>query len=286
MGSWEELSSFNQWMGEHVPGLSTDKGRKARVGYGFSQVMQTPTDLTVSDLIPEDVPYAGVFGGYGSWYSLSNKTLRGFQLFVGILGPTAQAEDVQKFIHNDLGLGTDPKGWDNQLNNELLVNINYELSRKVWSYGEFGPGKFMTDIAVGGGGALGNYYTGLTGQLEWRIGWGVPRGFATLVESDGRGIWMNPVLDAPHDRWSVYFSFIPKVSVIGYTVLYETNTFTDHPHPGVDYDATPLTLNYGLHISKGRFSIHFNASYHPKNLVENELDTDTSFGSLTFEYLF
>ena len=164
--------------------------------------------------------------------------------------------------------------------------MNYELNRKIWSYGQFGPRRFMTDLAVGAGGGLGNFYTGLTGQAEWRIGWGMPRGFTTLIEGDGRGVNMNPVIDTPHDKWSAYFSLIPKVSAIGYTVLYDTNTFRDHPHPGVDYNRFPVALNYGIHVSKKRFSAHFTATFHPSNIVENNLDTDTSFGTIAVEYLF
>jgi hypothetical protein len=41
-----------------------------KASYGFSQSMQTPTDLTNPDLNTGDVPYAGALGGCASWYQL------------------------------------------------------------------------------------------------------------------------------------------------------------------------------------------------------------------------
>lgn len=288
MESWDEASAFSQWVGNVIPGLDTTAGddRKIKVSYGFNQTIQTPTDLTESALIPDDVPYAGVLGGYASYYRLNNKDLHAFQLFIGILGPSSYAKEMQKFIHNDLDMGSDPKGWDNQLYNELLINLNYEAKRKIWTWGTQAERSFSTDISLGAGGALGNYCTGLSGQAEWRIGWGLPQGFTSLVSSSGRGVGMNPVIDVPHDKWSFHFSFVPRVSALAYTVLYDTNTFKDHPHPGVEYENFPVALNYGIHVSKKRLSLHWTATYHPFNIVEIPSETDTSFGTLAIEYLF
>lgn len=288
MESWDDASKFSQWIGRTIPGLGTaiGDGRMVKTSYGFSQSMQTPTDLTESDLIKDDVPYAGVLGGYASWYRLNNQELRAFQIYAGMLGPASFAEETQKFIHNDLDMGTDPKGWDNQLYNEPILNLNYEADQKIWSWGDQGKRRFSTDIALGGGGAFGNYFTGGYLQAEWRLGWGVPQGFTTLVESGGGGVGMNPVLNIPHDTWSLHFSFVPRVSAMGYTVFFDTNTCKDHPHPGIDYNRFPLALNYGIHLSKKRFSIHWNATYYPDEIVYTAQGTDTNFGTLTIEYLF
>ena len=119
-----------------------------------------------------------------------------------------------------------------------------------------------------------------------RFGWGLPQGFTTLIEGSGRGIGMNPVIDVPHDKWSLYFSFIPRVSAIGYFALYEGQAFEDHPHPGVDFNHFPVALNYGVHLSKKRFSLHWSATYHTDDIVYNRSGTGTSFGTLAIEYLF
>lgn len=288
MESWDEASSFSQWVGRTVPGLGTsaDDDQKVKVGYGLNQLIQTPTDLTDPDLIPNDVPYAGVLGVYASWYRLNNNKLRAFQIYGGILGPSSYAEEMQKFIHNDLDMGTDPQGWDNQLYNQLLLNLNYEINQKIWTWGEQAVRSFSTDLALGGGGGLGNYFTGLSLQGEWRFGWGLPQGFTTMLEGSGRGIGMNPVIDVPYDKWSLHFSFIPRISALGYFALYEGRAFEDHPHPGVDFNNFPVALNYGVHFSKKRFSFHWTATYHPYDIVDNGLGTDTGFGTLAIEYLF
>jgi hypothetical protein len=55
-----------------LPGLESaaKDGRMVKASYGFSQSMQTPTDLTNPDLNTGDVPYAGALGGCASWYQL------------------------------------------------------------------------------------------------------------------------------------------------------------------------------------------------------------------------
>ena len=94
------------------------------VHYKLGQNMYTPSDLTRSDHIVGDRPYAGiVYAGIGYEFfrdPMSSWTHYG-ELDFGMIGPSAQCKQTQKFIHKILNC-RDPKGWDNQLHDEFVVN--------------------------------------------------------------------------------------------------------------------------------------------------------------------
>ena len=77
-------------------------------------------------------------------------------------------------------------------------------------------------------------------SLEWRFGWGVPRGFVETADPPGYGVMVNPSLGAP-EGFCIYFSIVARISALGYTVFWDGNTFGESPHPGIPYD----TINRG-----------------------------------------
>jgi hypothetical protein len=67
------------------------------------------------------------------------------QGYVGCLGPGSGAED--------LDLGEPPQGWDNQLVNRALGNLNYEYCYKLLVDAAdqyFIPGRYAQGFSVGG----------------------------------------------------------------------------------------------------------------------------------------
>lgn len=194
--SWEDTSGFSQWIGRTIPGLdpASHEGSKVKTSTGFSQQLQTPSDLSNTELDLNDVPYAATLGAYFAWYTASNQRYRAFQIYGGVVGPAAQGEAVQKFIHDDLGWGPSPMGWDNQLSNEPLLNVNYEASEKIASWGTQQSGKFSSDLSGGLGVGLGNYFTGAYTQIDWRFGWGLPKDSLHWLEEQGARLVRFPWL--------------------------------------------------------------------------------------------
>ncbi len=104
----EARKGLSLWIGRHFPGLGDDGagGRIVRRATGVSFVLQTPEDIENPDPQPNDVPWAGVGGLATSWSSYDNRRLAALQVFVGCMGPCSGAEQVQVFVHDDLGLAT------------------------------------------------------------------------------------------------------------------------------------------------------------------------------------
>ena len=103
---------------------------RTAAGYAFGQNIYTPDNIDVPTLIPNDRPYAGWL--YGGVY-LQRATAREFDHFeinLGLIGPSSQAEQVQKEIH-DIFNAIEPRGWDHQLGDEVAFNFIYRRKWKI-----------------------------------------------------------------------------------------------------------------------------------------------------------
>jgi hypothetical protein len=279
-----EPSKFSGWVSRTIPGLSDRADRIVKRGTGLTQVMMTPEDISNPEPQPGDVPWAGSLGWSESWYAFDNTTLNAFQIYAGILGPYSFAEEFQVQIHDWIN-ADEPLGWDNQLKTEPLLNLNYAYKRKVFTYGTYKSG-FASDVAIGGEGGLGNFMTFARGSLEWRFGWGVPKGFINTADPAGYGITFNPQEGAP-GKLCFYFSIVARISAMAYTVFWDGNTFRESPHPGLPYDTINRGAVFGLHIASRRYSMHFNFySYNELPFESVNPVTDLSWGNITFEYRF
>ncbi len=285
--SWDEMgpSKFSGWISRTIPGLGDGGGRVVKRGTGISQVMETPEDLSNPDPQPDDVPWAGFLGWSESWYAFNNKSLNAFQIYVGILGPYSLAEKFQTQVHDWVNAET-PLGWDNQLKTEPLLNLNYAYKRKLASGGEYRSHRFAGDLSFGAQAGLGNLATFADVSLEARWGWGLPTGFTNIPDPPGRGVMLDSNEGVP-GRFDIYFSATVRAMALGYTVVFDGNTFRDSPHPGLDYDTFIPQAVFGLHVASRRFSAHLNFYYYREPPFESANPiTDLTWGNITLEYRF
>jgi hypothetical protein len=77
---------------------------------------------------------------------------------VGVLGPASGAEQIQSSIHEWLPTNTVPKGWDNQISNQVIFNYRLEATRRLFRSntlevaaslgGTFGSPRLYLDPAI------------------------------------------------------------------------------------------------------------------------------------------
>src|SRR5258705_10744375 len=190
-GAWGP--GYAKWIGR-VPGLG-DGGRAGggpitRWAVGISQVIITPKNVGIAAPQPNDAPWAGMLGAAMSWSAYDNRRMAALQVYAGCMGPCSAAEPVQKFVHGDLGLGPVPRGWDNQLVNKALFNLNYEYRYKLFAdrlARYFTPGRFAHDLSVGSHVGLGNVETPVRGQVYDRLGWDFPLWCTNATDPPGWG---------------------------------------------------------------------------------------------------
>ena len=162
----------------HLPFDAEFGQRRTAAGVIFGHLMFTPQDIRAKGLIRNDHPYAGYMYLGGYLQRANEQTLDHFQLDLGMVGPSAEGEKLQKFVHNTLQ-GIDLQGWDNQLKDEPTVNL-YVRKKWRWDLLSAETGE-ASSFAVQGlpyvGGAVGtvNRYLEAGGTL--RVGWNLPNDF-------------------------------------------------------------------------------------------------------------
>ena len=282
------------WIGK-IPTLGDDGagGRIVRWSTALSQIIITPTDITIAAPQPNDAPWAGMLAATLAWSAYDNKKLGAAQLYLGCMGPCSYAEQVQTFVHKDLGFGETPEGWDNQLVNQALVNLNYTYRHKIYVSKDdhYAFGRFGHDFAGGGDVNVGNFLTSARAALEFRFGWGMPKGFTKVPDPPGIGIaldpiWFDPAQPMPSLKgWSVTFN-----AVVRYAWIYRLapaeggETKNGGFHPAIDFPDTSQAI-LGMHFVHVPFGLHltyYRYFGHPIKSVPGTLD----WANISLEYRF
>ncbi|MDB6060827.1 MAG: hypothetical protein JWM78_930 [Verrucomicrobiaceae bacterium] len=119
-----------EWLKGFASGLALyDEGDELRIGFSLGQQMFTPADVSRRDLIVNDRPYAGwLYASVGMFTDSKAgrfRSINQLELIIGEVGPNSYAEDTQKLIHR-ITDSKQPKGWDNQLHNEITADLQYQ----------------------------------------------------------------------------------------------------------------------------------------------------------------
>ncbi len=250
---------------------------QARGSLSLGQNIFTPEDISVKELIEEDRPYGGwLYLGFGLVANQGSKRFDKIELTLGVVGPWSLAEEVQENWHALFGL-QDPRGWDNQLDNEPAVNLFYE---QAWRFDERG---FLTgleyDVIPHFGGALGNVFTYAAVGFTVRVGpdlhedFGPPRIRPSLP---GGGFFRNRA----GFNWYL-FAGVEGRAVLR-NIFLDGNTFSDSH--SVDKKLLVGDLQAGIAIQCRRYRISYTQIFRTKEY--NSQDQADQFGSLSLSYQF
>lgn len=159
-------------------------GEELRISYSVGQNIYTPDDISVTELIPGERPYAGwLYGGIG-FVSKNSYTSRpdreynridNFEINIGVVGPASGGGWIHRNWH-DLFDMPEPRGWAHQLRNEPGLVVIYE---RVWQFKQdmnLVPGLEL-DFAPSIGAAVGNVFTHGAAGVRLRVGKNLPDGF-------------------------------------------------------------------------------------------------------------
>lgn len=190
--------------------------------------MYTPRDTSTPLLQTNDRPYAAwLYGGLryaevDDWetgmFRLRARDYTSLELNIGVVGPWAQGDGLQNWIHDVIGSG-DTVGWDHQIENEVVFDVNYFQSTSLRVLGQE-KSTFSIDVepflnlragtvhvhgGLGIGAAFGINHT--QGATARRLGYSGPLGtldedrkdvsFAVFGSVEGRGVAWNTFLEGP-----------------------------------------------------------------------------------------
>lgn len=259
----------------------TDLPRDHFISFSVTQQIFTPENLESKELIEEDRPYAGWLYFETALYQSSEKHLDALAFQIGIVGDASQMEAVQKYIHSSIG-SPPPQGWDNQLENELGLQLNYQhkwrfVPKPIWG--------LESTIIPYAGGEFGNVaIKGDIGAVV-RIGWNIPADFGTTFIDEG-GMNAIPVKSKQCfpilSPWSFYINLSTGGSVVLRDIFLDGNTF-EESH-SVDKNYLVGYWGYGLSARYRNFSIDYLRTHHSLE-YKTQRDYD-SFGTLVFSWHF
>ena len=249
----------------------------------FSLVNQifTPVDISRSDLIVDDRPYAGWTFIEAGIHKSSKKSLQSLYLQLGTIGPRSQAEDIQKYIHELTGSEL-PQGWDNQLKNEFGILLRYIYK---WRFEYQVTDVFETVVVPTVEADLGNIHIQATGGVSARFGWNIPKDFG--ISSINTGGETGIAIYDEHDNtfkkpWSFSINLNLSARAVARDIFLDGNTFQDSH--SVDKKYFIAGIGAGFTARYKRIALDYNYQKQTK-----QFDTEQQkhgFGSVIISVLF
>ncbi|GAA4903372.1 lipid A deacylase LpxR family protein [Ferrimonas pelagia] len=120
--SWLEAEHMQQWF----------KSDSRYWHWQLAQKMWTPSDLKPDSQQAIERPYAGTLISTITLGMATAEIDNRLQGSIGVVGPASGAEWVQTRSHKWFG-STAPSGWDDQIENTLLLQLQWEQNRRLWS---------------------------------------------------------------------------------------------------------------------------------------------------------
>ena len=265
---------------KHVP-FEKYPDRKKNITFSFGQNIFTPEDIEAEDVVKDERPYAGITYMSVGFHSRLERQMDTVEVSMGLVGPGSYAEECQKAVH---GIFDDiqPNGWDNQLDNELVLEIMYEHKKKITQSG-IGSG-FGYDLILNTGAGLGNALIYYNLGLAYRIGWNIPNDFGILpirtVSSFNGSVENNDSGSSQYRKLGAQLFISAEGRAILHNIFLDGNTFSDSH--SVNKKPVVGDLMAGLNISMGNAQLRFAYVFRSK-----EYETQTKaqkFGSINFSF--
>jgi hypothetical protein len=133
--------------------------------WGIMQTVFTPNNIAVPYFQPNDYFYSGAVFLIHSLYSY-NPTRHfdvQYELQLGVRGPAAFGRQAQTIVHRLIHYQL-PNGWDNQLRNSPILNVNFALEKQIASSGK------LMELLVGGKACCGTLQNGVSFYNMLRLG--------------------------------------------------------------------------------------------------------------------
>lgn len=140
----------------------------------ISHNLYTPEDIENPEFPPDDRPYAAWLNVQFATGTASERGADRVQVGLGVVGPLAQGEEIQKAVHSVMD-SPEPVGWDHQIRNEPTLQLGYDRFRRFLTVGERGGAAL--DATWMGGAMAGNAHTHLAAGGFIRAGYNLPRGY-------------------------------------------------------------------------------------------------------------
>lgn len=273
-------ATFPEWahgLAEAIP--TFDINETSSIFYSIGHNIYTPDTITGATADPNDRPWAGYLYGSAGMVTLTDNHADEIELTLGVVGPAALGEQVQKAIHAHITDSPTPKGWAHQLKNEPVILLGWQRTWPQIASGEIGPLFWSASPHIGL--TAGNAYTFANSGFSIRIG---PNG-TKWQDTPAR---VRPALpgsgffEIPQSGWSWYLFAGIDGRAMARNIFLDGNSFTDSP--SVDKKYFVADANAGLAVTYDQYRISYTLIHRTKEF-ETQNDAQT-FGAISVGYRF
>ncbi|MFC5283957.1 lipid A deacylase LpxR family protein [Pedobacter alpinus] len=212
-------------------------------------------------------------GGSLQWLKKNENSVK-IETQIGTIGPDAQGEELQTFLHETVGFYP-ISGWQFQLNNEIgfnaVANFHYFLTRNKSK---------NLDLSLPIKANLGNTYSGLNVGILVRTGSLNPFYHSVATQSNVATKQQQNL--KPQE---FYFYLKPSLNFVAYNATIQGGLFRDDKGP-VSFNPKRFVLaqDIGIAYAKNRWTANFTVVFKTKE-IEN-LRKSEQYGSLDLYYRF
>jgi hypothetical protein len=271
-----EFPDFAHDIADAIP--TFDINDTSSVFYSIGQNLYTP-DIHHATHESGDRPWAAFLYGSMGMVTFTGNHSDEIELTAGVVGPAAQGEKTQKWIHKHLSGSPEPQGWNTQLHNEPGLMLGWQRSYPQYFSGTLGP--LFLSAAPHYGVTIGNVMTYAETGLNARIGPVSEKWQDTPLRvrpaMPGTGFF-----EIPEKKWSWYLFGGLEGRAVGRNIFLDGNTFTDSHH--VDKNNLVADANAGIAFTYDRVRITYTMVYRTKEF-ETQDDPDL-FGAVSLGYRF
>ena len=270
------------------------------VGFSLGQNIYTPADVTTASISEDDRPYGGWL--YVGLTTISNRESSGQRLtsdlYIGVIGPIALGEPVQKRWHALIN-SSDPQGWEHQIANDVGINLNLKYEKGLISYLS-SNNNFAFDLVPTAEILAGSVFNKLGLGTALRISFlNSSPYFANPIDSTGK---IPSLLEENSNRTrqdrrkptlkenfqSSNFSIFARPSVRG--VLWNSllqggvfNRSSPYTVSGIDIERFYFDMDYGITYSSLYFNLSYSRAYRTREFKQQDFNHQWGQIYLTFK---
>jgi len=240
-------------------------GKGKSMNFGFGNQIFTP-DLR-QELEPEEIdrPFAGVSFLEFGFQKRKPDLVTGFSLLGGVIGAKSGVGQFHNWYHDNFGF-VRAKGWQHQIEDSFLFNLNIRATKSVIRSGSF---EFLTD----GMAAIGNLEQSLAIRPSIRIGTFEDLQFSQINESRVGTIY----------RQEQYFRLGMELKQVFFNRTIDGFLIEPEIPPEFESQNSVAEVFGELILNYNHFGMGYGIFYRTK---ENEAASNQVFGRITLSWLF
>lgn len=208
-----------------------EPGQQYNVALSVGQNMYVPRDTKSGLAQPDDRPFAGWSYIALALHAKTASQLDTFETSLGIVGPSALAEETQNNYHALMGFER-VRGWGRQLHDEPGIVLSWQRTLRSARV-DFGH-DVAWDLLPHVRATAGNVQTHAAAGFETRLGYRLPWDFGTSLIQPGGGVSAPTGSDDPRLRPDTEFGLHlfagAEGRAVARNIFLDGNTWENSPH--------------------------------------------------------